>query len=67
MIKMVLKRFDTVLVRREHLQEQSTPQTEMPSLKELLESLTESQQRAARCYLSILCADGGKNDGREEV
>ena len=58
---------DTVLVRREHLQEQSTPQTEMPSLKELLESLTESQQRAARCYLSILCADGGKNDGREEV
>ena len=58
---------DTVLVRREHLQEQSTPQTEMPSLKELLEGLTESQQRAARCYLSILCADGGKNDGREEV
>ena len=58
---------DPVLVRREHLQEQSTPQTEMPSLKELLESLTESQQRAARCYLSILCADGGKNDGREEV
>lgn len=56
---------DTVLVRREQLVEQPVSQPEMPSLKELLEGLTESQQRAARCYLSILCADGGKNDGRE--
>lgn len=52
---------DTVLVRREQLVEQPVSQPEMPSLKELLESLTESQQRAARCYLSILCADGGKS------
>ena len=56
---------DTVLVQRERLVEQPVSQPEMPSLKELLEGLTESQQRAARCYLSILCADGGKNDGRE--
>ena len=56
---------DTVLVRREQLVEQPVSQPEMPSLKELLESLTESQQRAARCYLSILCSAGEKNDGRE--
>ena len=58
---------DTVLVRRERLVEQPVSQPEMPSLKELLEGLTESQQRAARCYLSILCGDGEKNDGREGI
>ncbi len=54
---------DAILVRREHLRDQSGEKPEMPSLKELLEGLTESQRSAARCYLSILCsADSGKGD-----
>ena len=53
---------DTILVRRERVQNQKPVQKEMPSLKELLESLSESQRNAARCYLSILAsAEGGKS------
>lgn len=47
---------DAVLVRRERLRDQAESQIEMPSLKELLEGLTESQRSAAQCYLAILCA-----------
>lgn len=55
---------DAVLVRREQLKNQAEPQTEMPSLKELLEGLTESQRSAAQCYLAILCSANG-NEGKD--
>lgn len=55
---------DAILVCRERLKDQPDTRPEMPSLKELLESLTEGQRNAARCYLSILCsADGRKGIG----
>lgn len=55
---------DTILVRREQVQNQEHTQKEMPSIKELLESLTESQRKAAQCYLAILAsAEGGGQDG----
>lgn len=54
---------DTVLVRREQLKNQADFQTEMPSLKELLEGLTESQRSAAQCYLAILCSANGESKG----
>lgn len=44
---------DTVVVRREQLKDQADTPTEMPSLRELLESLTPEQQEAARCYLAL--------------
>ena len=44
---------DAVLVRREQLKDQADAPTEMPSLRELLESLTPEQQEAARCYLAL--------------
>ena len=44
---------DTVLVRREQLKDQEDPPAEMPSLRELLESLTPKQQETTRCYLAI--------------
>ena len=44
---------DTVVVRREQLKDQADAPAEMPSLRELLESLTPEQQEAARCYLAI--------------
>ena len=44
---------DTVVVRREQLKDQADAPTEMPSLRELLESLTPEQQEAARCYLAL--------------
>ena len=52
---------DTVLVRREKIREPGANHQEMPSIKELLESLTESQRRAAQCYLSILASAEGGN------
>lgn len=55
---------DAVLVRREQLKDQRESQTEMPSLKELLEGLTESQRSAAQCYLAILCSANG-NEGKD--
>ena len=55
---------DTVLVRREQLKNRADFQTEMPSLKELLEGLTESQRSAAQCYLAILCSANG-NEGKD--
>lgn len=55
---------DAVLVRREQLKNQAESQTEMPSLKELLEGLTESQRSAAQCYLAILCSANG-NEGKD--
>lgn len=55
---------DAVLVRREQLKNQVESQTEMPSLKELLEGLTESQRSAAQCYLAILCSANG-NEGKD--
>ena len=55
---------DAVLVRREQLKKQVESQTEMPSLKELLEGLTESQRSAAQCYLAILCSANG-NEGKD--
>ena len=55
---------DAVLVRREQLQDQREFQSEMPSLKELLEGLTESQRSAAQCYLAILCSANG-NEGKD--
>lgn len=54
---------DAILVRREQLKDQTEDRSEMPSLKELLESLTDSQRSAAQCYLSILCANGSTNCG----
>ena len=51
---------DTVLVRREKIRELGGDHQEMPSIKELLESLTEGQRKAAQCYLAILAsAEGG--------
>lgn len=51
---------DTVLVRREKIREPGGNHQEMPSIKELLKSLTESQRKAAQCYLAILAsAEGG--------
>ena len=44
---------DTVVVRREQLKDQADVPAEMPSLRELLESLTPEQQEAARCYLAL--------------
>ena len=55
---------DAVLVRREQLKNQAESQTEMSSLKELLEGLTESQRSAAQCYLAILCSANG-NEGKD--
>lgn len=55
---------DTILVRREQVRNQEHTQKEMPSIKELLESLTESQRKAAQCYLVILAsAERGGQDG----
>ena len=54
---------DAVLVRRERLQERKDPPKDLLELREYIDSMTESQQRIARCYLSILCTDdthGGK-------
>ena len=51
---------DAVLVRREQLKDQADAPTEMPSLRELLESLTPEQQEAARCYLAVLCFGGNR-------
>lgn len=56
---------DSVVVRREQLKDQREFQSEMPSLKELLEGLTESQRSAAQCYLAILCSSNGKNGGTD--
>ena len=53
-----------VLVRSERLKDQEDVPAEMPSLKELLEGLTESQRSAAQCYLAILCSANGKNEGK---
>ena len=61
--EMVLE--DTVLVRRERLKNQADFQTEMPSLKELLEGLTESQRSATQCYLAILCSANGESTGND--
>ena len=49
---------DAVLVRRERLQEREDPPADLFELQELLDNLSESQQRTARCYLSILCTEG---------
>ena len=49
---------DAVLVRRERLQDKVDPPTDLLELREYLDGLSESQQRTARCYLSILCTDG---------
>ena len=49
---------DTVVVRREQLKDQADAPAEMPSLRELLESLTPEQQEAARCYLAVYCLGG---------
>lgn len=55
---------DAVLVRRERLQERKDPPADLLEMREYLDSLTESQQRTARCYLSILCTEG-KVGGQE--
>lgn len=55
---------DAVLVRRERLQERKEPPKDLLELREFLDGLSESQQRTARCYLSILCTDG-KTGGKE--
>lgn len=55
---------DAVLVRRERLQERVETPSDLLELRELLDNLTESQQRTARCYLSILCTEG-KTGGKE--
>ena len=55
---------DAVLVRRERLQERKDPPKDLLELREYLDSLSENQQRTARCYLSILCTDG-KAGGKE--
>lgn len=49
---------DAVLVRREQLKDQEEAPAEMPSLRELLESLSPEQQEAARCYLAVYCLGG---------
>ena len=51
---------DTVVVRREQLKDQADAPTEMPSLRELLESLTPEQQEAARCYLALYRLGGNR-------
>ena len=48
---------DAVLVRRERLQERKDPPKDLLELREYIDAMTESQQRIARCYLSILCTD----------
>ncbi|MBQ8238333.1 MAG: AbrB/MazE/SpoVT family DNA-binding domain-containing protein [Oscillospiraceae bacterium] len=58
---------DAILVRREQLKDQPEARSEMPSLKELLESLTDSQRGAAQYYLSILCSSQGAHGGRDCV
>lgn len=49
---------DAVLICRERLQERKNPPKDLLELREFLDGLSESQQRTARCYLSILCTDG---------
>lgn len=49
---------DAVLIRRERLQERKDPPKDLLELREYIDGLSESQQRTARCYLSILCTDG---------
>jgi len=49
---------NAVLVRREELKDQEDAPAEMPSLRELLESLSPEQQEAARCYLAVYCLGG---------
>ena len=49
---------DTVLIRRERIQDKIDPPVDLLELREYLDGLSESQQRTARCYLSILCTDG---------
>lgn len=58
---------NAVLVRREELKDQADAPAEMPSLKDLLEGLTESQRAAAQCYLSILCFADGKYGGKDHT
>jgi bifunctional DNA-binding transcriptional regulator/antitoxin component of YhaV-PrlF toxin-antitoxin module len=53
-----------VLVRSERLRDQEDAPAEMPSIKELLDSMTESQRSAAQCYLAVLCTANGKNKGK---
>lgn len=55
---------DAVLICRERLQERKDPPKDLLELREFLDGLSESQQRTARCYLSILCTDG-KAGGKE--
>lgn len=55
---------DAVLVRRERLQERKDPPKDLLELREYIDGMTESQQRIARCYLSILCTDD-KHGGKE--
>lgn len=52
---------NTVLLRRMEVNEPVDSPAEMPSIKELLDSMTESQRSAAQCYLAILCSANGKN------
>ena len=56
---------DAVLVRREQLAGKAEYCVEMPSLKELLESLTDDQRSAAQCYLAILCSTDGYTGGKD--
>ena len=56
---------DAVLVRREQLAGKAEHCVEMPSLKELLESLTDDQRSAAQCYLAILCSTDGYTGGKD--
>lgn len=51
---------ETVLVRRERLQEKVDPPADLLELREYLDGLSENQQRTARCYLSILSTDGNQ-------
>ena len=53
---------DAVLVRRERLQERKDPPKDLLELREFLDGLSESQQRTARCYLSILCTNGKEGE-----
>lgn len=58
-----------VLVRREQLQSpDSAPETDIPSLKEFLESLSQKEQYVALVHLSVLWAQshGGNSNGRDE-
>lgn len=56
---------DAILVRREQLAGKAEHCVEMPSLKELLESLTDDQRSAAQCYLAILCSTDGYTGGKD--